>query len=438
MKQILHLLAALALLAYPIQAQELPRRVFLGIRMERITDDARRIMGLHDSGGVLISEVFPHSTALAAGFRKGDILLSIDGKPAGEPADVTAMLRGRKAGDKFSYELYRAKKKPIRGTGIFSALPQEQYPGLQMEYTSVATPSGRQRMIVSKPATAAQKLPAILFIGGIGCYSLDFPFDSSQSEVQLLNTLSRAGYLCARAEKPGVGDNYATRRCSEVGFMEEMQGYTAMVDNLKMRSDVDSLSVFIIGHSMGGVFAPLVAERTKVKGVVAYGTIGSNFLEYLMKTRRTIAEAEGMTPQQADELVKNACECTVYYFAEKLSSAQAEQKQAGCGELVSIFDYRSRTYNDELYALNIPGVWSRYTGKALLLWGSADYISAADDHRLISEAVNTYHPGNARMDTVLHADHGMLTASDFVNAKNSPGVYNNNVGKMILEWLQRS
>lgn len=436
MKRLTVLLAGLAL-AWQVQAQELPRKVFIGIRMERITDDARRIMGLDIAGGVLVSEVFPNSTALAAGFKKGDILLSIDGKQAAEPADVITVLKGRKTGEKFSYELRRAKKK-ITGTGTFRSMPEERYAGLQMEYTSANTPTGRQRMIISKPANVARKLPAILFIGGIGCYSLDFPFDSTQSEVQLLNTLSRAGFLCARAEKPGMGDNYATKPCNEVSFMEETRGYADMINNLKRRNDVDSNSIYIIGHSMGGVFAPLVAERTRVKGVVAYGTIGSNFLEYLVKTRRTIGIAEGMSPQETDELVKNACECSAYYFAEKLSSEQAEQKQKGCGELVSIFDLRSRAYNDELYALSIPGMWSRYTGKALLLWGSADYISAADDHRLIAEAVNTYHPGNARMDTVQHADHGMLSAVDFRGAKLNPGMYNPAVGEMILKWLRQS
>ncbi len=437
MKRLFVLLTGITL-AWQVKAQDLPRKVFIGIRMERITDDARRIMGLDVPGGVLISEVFPNSTALAAGFKKGDILLSIDGKQASEPADVIAMLKGRKTGEQFSYELRRAKKR-ITGKGTFSSMPEERYAGLQMEYASVSTQTGRQRMIISKPANSTRKLPAILFIGGIGCYSLDFPFDSTQSEVQLLNALSRGGYICVRAEKPGVGDNYATTKpCNEVSFMEETRGYADMIDNLKRRNDVDSSSIYIIGHSMGGVFAPLVAERTRVKGVVAYGTIGSNFLEYLMKTRRTIGIAEGMTPQETDELVKDACECTVYYFAEKLSSEQAEQKQKGCGELVSIFDLRSRAYNDELYALNIPGLWSRYMGKALLLWGSADYISAADDHRLIAEAVNTYHPGNARMDTVLHADHGMLSAVDFRAAKSNPGMYNPAVGEIILKWLRQA
>lgn len=56
-----------------LNAQELPRRVYLGIRMENLTEDMKNIMGLEDLRGVLIAEVLPVSTAKKAGFKKGDV-----------------------------------------------------------------------------------------------------------------------------------------------------------------------------------------------------------------------------------------------------------------------------------------------------------------------------------------------------------------------------
>jgi pimeloyl-ACP methyl ester carboxylesterase len=419
-----------------VGAQKLARRVYLGIRMENLTADALNIMGLTDVNGVLVSEVLPNSTAAAAGFKKGDVLVAVNNVPTTSTSATIAYLGTRKAGDAFTYELVRNKKK-LKGKAIFTSWPEEHYPGIDMVYTETVAPTGLQRIIISKPKNETH-LPVIVFIGGMGCYSLDFPQDSTQSEVQLLNRLTRAGYLCARAEKPGMGDNVRTcKPCNQISLQEETASYVSTIKELKQREDVDSNSVYIFGHSMGGVFAPLVAQQTPVKGVIAYGAIGSNFLEYLVKSRKTIAEAYEMNPEESDDLVKNFCECAVYYFADSLSGEEASKKNPACGELLSVFDLRSRAYNEELYALNIPSLWKNYTGKALVLWGESDYVSSRDDHEMIALAINYYHPGNATFLTVKNIEHGMHTAATFQEAKNNPGAYNTELGTIIVNWLQQ-
>lgn len=416
-------------------SQELPRRVFVGIRMEKITDDVKRIVGLDQINGVMISEVLPQSTAEAAKFLKGDILLSVNGKTVHSPQEVVTAIAGYKSGQTFEYEILRHKKK-IKGRIPFKGYPKENYQGLITIYTESKTEIGQQRIIITKPETD-KKLPVIAFVGGIGCYSLDSPLDTNRSEVQLLNKLSRAGFMCARLEKPGMGDNAKfCKPCAEVSFIEETEGYIQAIRTLKQRADVDSNSIYIIGHSMGGVFAPLIAKQTTLKGIIAYGTLGSNFIEYLAKTRRTIAEAYKMSPEETDDLIKSSCECSAYYFIEKMTTEEAAKKNADCKEFLSIFDLRSRAYNDELYSFNVPGLWKSYKGKALLIWGESDYISSKEDHQIVSNAVNYYSPGNSQFVTVKNADHGMQLAKDFSEAQKSPGPYNPEVGKVIEDWLR--
>ena len=189
---------------------------------------------------------------------------------------------------------------------------------------------------------------------------------------------------------------------------------------------------------MGGVFAPLISKKTTIKGIISYGTIGSSFIEYLAKTRRTIAEAYAMTPEETDDLVKDFCECSAYYFVEKMTTEQAAEKKEVCKEYMGIFDLRSRRYNDELYSFNIPGLWKSFGGKALLIWGESDYISSKEDHQIISDAVNYYHKGQGEFVTIKQADHGMNMATDFREAQKNPGSYNKQVGQAILEWLVKS
>lgn len=437
MKHYLLQLSLLFCLSPDLFAQELPRRVYLGIKMERISADVKRVMSLKDTSGVLISEVFNSSTAQKAGIIKGDILTAVNGKKVNNPGDVIATISGFKTGDAFTYELTRNNKN-IKGKSKFQSYPVEKYAGLNVIYSESRSPVGLQRIILTKPADAKKKLPVIAFIGGIGCYSLDFPMDSTVSEVQLLTNISRKGFITARLEKPGMGDNAKyCKPCAQVSFTEETNGYVEAIKKLKLRDDVDTNSIFIFGHSMGGLFAPLVAKQTAVKGIIAYGTIGSNFIEYLAKTRRTIAEAYNMSPEETDDLVKNSCECAGYYFVDKMSTAAAAKKNKMCEEYLSIFDLRSREYNSELYSYNIPAVWKSFTGNALLLWGESDFVSAKEDHQIICNTVNNYHPGQAAFSIVKNADHGMNVAKNFEEAHKNPGKFNPEVSNTISEWLTR-
>jgi hypothetical protein len=325
----------------------------------------------------------------------------------------------------------------MKGNAVFKAIAQEKYRDIAMEYNAVATGNGLQRVIISKPGTKT-KSPAFVFIGGIGCYSLDTPLDTTGSETQLLNALTRAGNVCVRAEKPGMGDNMHCTKCEEISFTDEVDGYVEVIKKIKTYSYIDSSQVYIIGHSMGGVMAPLIAQKTSLKGIIAYGTIGSNFIEYLNKTRRTIGEAYQWKPEEIDDYIKESCECAGYYFVEKLTTAEAIKKKEACKDYLFVFDYRSRKYNNELYATNIPGTWKPFNGKALFIWGSADYISAKEDHQILAQTVNYYHPGNATFLELANSEHGMRTATTFQEAQKSPGTYNPEVGKSILEWLKQS
>jgi uncharacterized protein len=429
------LLNIVLLLPFVADAQDLPRRSFLGVQMENITDDVKKIMGIQENYGVLINGTVPGSSAEAAGFKKGDILLSINGQQLPNVQEAVSIVAAQKRNSEFSYELIRDKKK-VSGRSTFKPYPTEKYAGIITEYAEVRTATGIQRMIITRPEDKA-KHPVVIFIGGIGCYSLDMPFDSTASEVQLLNKLTRSGFIVARVEKPGMGDGAGySKKCSEITFTEEKDVYVQAIKDLRQRSDVQPESIHIIGHSMGGVMAPLVAMETPVKGIVAYGTIGSNFIEYLLKTRRTIGEAYNWSMEETDTYVKDACECASYYFIEKMTTAEAAKKKQICGDYLSVFDLRSRKYNDELYAFNFPTLWTAYTGKALLLWGKSDFISAREDHEILAKTVNRAHPGNATLAYVDNADHGMNYATSFSTALNSPGKYNPAVGDTILAWLK--
>jgi hypothetical protein len=415
-------------------AQELPRRTFMGVMMDTVSAEIRQANKLSPSKGVFIKSVIPGSSAEGAGILGGDVLLSINGKEVNSPAEGVKLVGTFKEGDIMKYELVR-KGKTVKGKSKFKAFPYESYSNIIMHYPSVKTVNGEQRFIVSQPANINKKLPAVVFIGGYGCYSLDTPLDTSRSETQLLNRLTREGYVCVRAEKPGVGDNVKCTPCNEVGLMDEMSGCVEMVKTIKKYDYVDSNSVYIIGHSIGGAVGAMVAEKTNIKGIIAYGTIGSNYMEYLMKTRRTIGQAYGWKKSETDKYVKDNCECTAYYFIDKMKTSEAIAKKEICKNYLPVFDIRSRRYNDEMYNLNFASIWEKYEGRALLLWGESDYVASKEDHEILFQAVNEAHAGHAEFKTVPRSTHDMREAENFRKARTAPGKYNPEVTGIILKWL---
>jgi uncharacterized protein len=425
-----------------VLAQVSERRPFLGIQMEAVTEDTKRIMELPDVKGVLIIKVFPGSTAEKAGFKKGDVLLKINDHELNSPNEAVTYVSSQVGGSKFTYQLMHDKKK-VTGHSLFLTMPEEHYPGLEVVYTDVTTRTGWERIILTKPANKTGKLPIVVFLTGIGCYSLDSPFDTSRPEIQMLNKLSRAGYISVRVEKPGMGDNAGkSKKCEDIGFNDEVDVYVQAIMKLKKRPDVDSTRVYLFGHSMGGVIAPIVSNQTPIKGIIAYGTIGSSFIDYLNKTRRTIAEAYNMPPDSADMYVKDYCECAGYYFVEKMTTEEATAKKAGCKDYLSVFDLRSRTYNDEMYAVNIPAEWKTFSGNALLIWGGSDYISSKEDHQIVTDAINYFHPGHAQFILLPNTSHEMFYATDFSQAQEhrqtNAGIYNSELGNTVLQWLQKN
>lgn len=97
------------------------QRALLGIQYQEINADfveARgEELGISDIGGAWVAEVTPGGAAEAAGIRKGDIVLSIDGKPIDSSARLSEIIASRRPGEKVKISVKReGKVKPFEVT----------------------------------------------------------------------------------------------------------------------------------------------------------------------------------------------------------------------------------------------------------------------------------------------------------------------------------
>lgn len=414
--------------------QELARRAFFGVMMETLTDDARKLTGFKDEHGVLVTKVVPHSTAEAAGFQKGDVLIELGGKPVSKPNDGVDAMRQYREGEEVSYKIFR-KGKTIAKTTVVKGLMRENFKGIETTYSSIVSGKNQLRTIISRPKNKNGNLPAVLFVQGVGCYSMDTPMDTTRSEYQLLNTLVRNGYTVMRVDKPGQGDSKGIP-CDELDFDTELQVYKDAFTALQKEKGVDASNIFIIGHSMGGVMAPLMTSDLKIKGIIAYGTIGVNFMEYFANSRRNIAKAYGLNTTQTDDFVKFHCECANLIITAKMTREEVAKKNKECAEMYDDYLFRAKDFWYQLYGKNLPDAWARYDGKVLAAWGGTDYISTREEHEYIAKVVNENHPGNGTFVEVPNSSHGFSYAQSYEEAQKEEGKrYNPEGARIFLQWL---
>ena len=63
-----------------------------------VSDEVREQLKLDEGAGALIEAIIPGSTAEAAGFKAGDVLLTLDGVKIAGATELVQKIAGRKAG----------------------------------------------------------------------------------------------------------------------------------------------------------------------------------------------------------------------------------------------------------------------------------------------------------------------------------------------------
>jgi len=361
-------------------------------------------------GAVVIDAVAPGSTAARMALQPGDVVVSIDGTTIGDAAALPALVSKKRAGESIAIVVRRGEQ-IVTMSGTLLPKPLEQQPGYDVDYGSVTAGGSRRRVIVTKPQGDAKR-PAVLLIGGLGCYSLDGllrPAELRQPYAKILDALTRAGYVTMRVEKSGMGDSEGPA-CSDprADFNAEVESFAAGLRQLESYDFVDPQRVFLFTHSIGPLVAAQIASVHPVRGIVVAETVGTGWLEYDLTNRRRQLLLRGLPYDQVERSVRHHEVCAHRFFIEKQTPEQIVAADKTCeADLQAPQPY---TYMQQVGSLDLAALWKKIDVPVLIIYGTADFVTDDYQSQYLRDMINSFHAGRATYVKIEGMDHGLLLA----------------------------
>lgn len=421
----------------------LPRRVWLGAAFGPRTPEE---FTAADSR-LLISAVVPGGTAAAAGVQAGDTLLAVNDAPITNWNDIAPLLRAAKPGDA-GFVTVRRDGKPLRLPVTWVSTPLETIPGATVRYSTLQSPRGYTlRTIIAAPnraATDTRRLPAFLYIQGLGCASIDRPTMTGLPDVELPRELAANGFLTMRVDKPGVGDSLGPP-CDQITFAEELEVYRAAFDQLTSLAEVDPARVYIFGYSFGGVFAPFIAEGKSVAGIAVYGTHARTWLEYELENTRRQMTVLGESPATVSERLQHVGAFQSMLLLRKMTPAEIFAERPDLKFEAPLMDDthqygRHARFFHELQDRNVAKAWQDLNApNVLAMHGEYDWVSSPEDAELIAR-IATNAGGQGEMQSLPGLDHGMTRHDSLAESVThfAKGEWTSIITNTLLNWTDRT
>lgn len=425
------------------QGAPLPRKAFFGAQLSPLSPDKAKAMKVSPAS-VEVARVIPGSSAEVMKLKVGDVILSLNGKKTPTVPEFMGLMRTMYAGKPLSTKVLRdGQNLELSGTSV--ERPKQKGDGVTVEYSQVLSQGKRIRVIATHP-NGNGPFPTIFMIGGIGAYSTDGEFGSI-AYGNILGQLAKE-YAIIRTEKPGQGDSEGPIY-SELLFDTELDAYVQSMRLTKSFPFVDKNRIAIFGHSMGGVFGPLVAQTEKVAGLAVSGTISKTWNEYILENTRRQSLLSGAKPDEVDKELADLAAVSQHLFYDDMTAQEIVRKYPKLKDAVNGQTPDGKTYSgvglgfwQQLAKKNMAAAWLKTDTKVLALWGSTDFISTQWDHEYIAEILNRRTPGSAEYLVVSNSDHGFSNTATMKESMEKWGTgkaaFNPNIVEILRTWFKKT
>lgn len=414
-------------------AQHIKRKGGLGVGYYQSLPDSIAAITRYKQGAV-VQFVAPNTTAAALGLQKNDIITRINLHAINTPQQLSMAARSLREKDPVEILITR-NNQSILLRGNVVAKPKETSSTAEIIYDEFAYNNGWIRTIYKRPANK-KPLGTIYFLQGLPCYSMD-NFKEQDITKLAIDAMVDRGFAVYRMEKADMGDNTNMPPCETMGFNEELNMYMAGYKNLLTLKYADTGNIFLFGHSMGGVTAPLLAEKFQPKAVVVYGTVFKPWMEYLLDAYRIQLQYYGVDLATIHDSLEAAKPYIYDYFYSDISIDEICKTKQGIAAMEMIMSYDANTklgisgraalVHKELNQHNLARAWGNTNGNVLAIYGECDIAANnADDHKALINYVNKIHPGKGQFwmaPKTTHTFEEIGTMEEFIEWQKDPPAY---------------
>ncbi|GAB5541305.1 MAG: alpha/beta hydrolase [Sandaracinaceae bacterium] len=346
--------------------------------------------------GLEITRLVEGAMAELHGLAVGDVLVAVEGEPVEGPRALVRALSGG-ASYRVDY-LRRGRRRRARVERL--PYPAERVRGARVRYGDVDVGGHRVRTIL---ASQDESAPIVMFLPGIRPESVDWALAEHLPVARFAHGLAEAGFSLLRVDRFGLGDSEGPP-CATIDFETERAIYEAALDALPTGAEL-----FLFGHSVGGMLAPLLARRRDLRGVIAYGTSPRRWGACLRDGIDRQLRLRGVDEAEIDAQL------------ERFDADPFEDGRYG----------RSRAFHTQLDRARLDDAWRALDAPALFLVGECDWV--VDEAEQVEAAVLA-RGEIARFDGLDHAftRHGSIAES---LERYGQGAFDRRMLETCVDWL---
>ena len=141
--------------------------------------------------------------------------------------------------------------------------------------------------------------PAVLLITGSGQQDRDETILNHKPFAVLADALTRDGFIVLRVDDRGVGNSTGNfQNSTTADFVTDVN---ASIEYLKTRKEVDDKKIGLLGHSEGGIIAPVVASQRKdIDFIVLMAAPGVKIIDLMAEQNAAVQKSMGLNTAIAD------------------------------------------------------------------------------------------------------------------------------------------
>jgi pimeloyl-ACP methyl ester carboxylesterase len=249
---------------------------------------------------------------------------------------------------------------------------------------------------------------------------------------------ANSGMVLVRVDKPGLSDSEGS--CKECDYLTEISAYKNALEQIRKLPYVDANSIYLMGESLGGATAALVAQGEKVKGLIAISTVARPWYDHMMANERRRLALMGKSPGEIEQYMARSEEFYTHYLKDKMTPAQIVAKKPhlkGFWDDEPNHQYgRPLAFYQQLQSQDVRGAFQQVKVPTLVIWGEYDWIMAKEDSEWIVNTINKHKNKLATLRVIPKMEHSQGLYNNAIDAFNETDrIGLAEVGEVVVNWI---